>query len=58
MSGDTAHVRQDRDGNVYTIPQSEIAQFDWDCDTAVAADPDEAIGLWIDIKTKYKNYMV
>jgi len=58
MSGETGHVRQDKEGNIYTLPSQEILGFDRDCDDAVIADADEAIGLWIDIKTKYKRFMI
>jgi hypothetical protein len=57
MSGDTAHVRQDKEGNIYAIPSAEINEFDNDCDEAVYAEHDEAIGLWIDIKTKWKRFI-
>lgn len=51
-------TRIDRDGNEYILPEPELIDFDIDTDEATNAEPDEAIGLWIDIKTKYKNFMV
>jgi len=54
----TGHVRIDRANNTYAIPSDEVEEFDYECDTAVMAESDEAIGLWIDIKTKWKKYKV
>jgi len=51
-------VRQDREGNVYELPEVVAIDFDIDADEAVRSEPDEAIGLWIDIKTKYKRYLM
>ena len=50
--------RQDKEGNVYALPESLQYRFDADCDEAVIAQPEEAIGLWIDIKTNYESYKV
>jgi len=50
------HARQDREGSAYRIPAEDIKDFDYECDCAVSAPSDEAIGLWIDIKTKWKRF--
>lgn len=51
-------TRIDRDGNEYILPETEAIDFDIDADEATNAEPDEAIGLWIDIKTKFKRFLM
>jgi len=58
VNNSTGYKRYDPYGNIYVIPEEHIIDFDNLCDGAIEAEPDEAIGLWIDIKTRFKKWMV
>jgi hypothetical protein len=52
------YVRHDKDGNTYCVPGSVVHWFDVDCDKANTLPEEDSLIAWIDVKEKYKKYML